>query len=47
MRLLRCGVHFDVAESWPDEVREAAYILSYEADGHKFDWKRYDWIKAS
>jgi hypothetical protein len=47
MRLVRCGIPFDVAESWSEEERAVNYIISYEQDGHKFDFNRYDWIKAS
>lgn len=46
-KLLRCGVPFDVAESWPDEEREAYFIIFCEQDGAQFDWQRMEWIKRS
>jgi len=44
-KLLRCGVPFDVAESWPEITRVAFCIIFGEQDGHRFDWDNMEWVK--
>jgi hypothetical protein len=34
-----------VAECWPDEEREAYFIIFCEQDGAKFDFDVMDWVK--
>lgn len=45
--LLKNGVPFDVAESWPDEKREAYAIMFTEMSGpFRYDFERGDFIQV-
>lgn len=44
-RLVKNGIPFDVAESWPDHERMAYFVIFAELDGAKFDFDTGQFVK--
>jgi hypothetical protein len=41
------GIPFDVAESWPQNERDAYYIIFSEMNGGVFDWEAMRFMAPS